>query len=107
MAAARTGNCRRSSTATTPAAPERIPARPTVPGSFFLRQRRPEPATDLFGPLTRLELLVLATKLHEGRISARRSALRCRSLSAAWNMIRLSSSLADLEDEVNQALARY
>ena len=78
-----------------------------MPGSFFLRQRRPESATDLFGPLTRLELLVLATKLHEGRISARRSALRCRSLPAAWNMIRLSSSLADLEDEVNQALARY
>ena len=90
-----------------PSAPERIPARPTVPGSFFLRQRRPEPATDLFGPLTRLELLVLATKLHEGRISARRSALRCRSLPAAWNMISFSSSLADLEDEVNQALARY
>jgi hypothetical protein len=78
-----------------------------VPASFFLRQRRLESATDLFGPLTRLELLVLATKLREGRISARRSALRCRSLPVAWNMIRLSSSLADLEDEVNQALARY
>ena len=86
---------------------ERIPARPTVPGSFLMRQRCPDPATDLFGPLTRLELLVLATKLHEGRISARRSALRCRSLPAAWNMISFSSSLADLEDEVNQALARY
>jgi hypothetical protein len=78
-----------------------------VPGTFFLRQLRPKPATDLFDPLTRLELLVLAGKLREGRISARRSALRSRSLPAAWNMIRLSNSLADLEDEVNQALARY
>jgi hypothetical protein len=78
-----------------------------VPGSFFRRQLRPRPATDLFDPLTRLELLVLAGKLREGRISARRRILRCRSLPAAWNMIRLSNSLADLEDEVNQALARY
>jgi hypothetical protein len=78
-----------------------------VPGSFFRHQLPPEPATDLFDPLTRLELLVLAGKLREGRISARRSILRCRSLPAAWNMIRLSNSLADLEDEVNQALARY
>jgi hypothetical protein len=90
-----------------PVRPERIPARPTVPGSFFRRQRRPEPVTDLFLPLTRLELLVLAAKLREGRISARRSVLRCRSLPAAWNMIRLSSSIADLEDEVSQALAGY
>jgi hypothetical protein len=78
-----------------------------VQGSFFPRQQGPEPATDLFGPLTRLELLVLAAKLREGRISARRSVLRCRSLPAAWKMIRLINSLADLEDEVNQALARY
>ena len=78
-----------------------------MPSTFFLRQRLPEPATDLFYPLTRLELLVLAAKLRAGRISARRRALRCRSLPAAWKMIRLSSSLADLEDEVNQALARY
>jgi hypothetical protein len=78
-----------------------------VPGSFFRRQLRPRSATDLFDPLTRLELLVLAGKLREGRISARRGILRCRSLSAAWNMIRFSNSLADLEDEVNQALARY
>jgi hypothetical protein len=78
-----------------------------VPSSF-LRPRRPESATDdLFGPLTRLELLVLAAKLHEGRTSARRRALRCRSLPASWNMIRLSNGLADLEDEVNEALARY
>ena len=78
-----------------------------MPGIFFSRQQRPEPATDLFDPLTRLELLVLAAKLREGRISARRGALRCRSLPAAWNMIRLTCSLADLEDEINQALARY
>jgi hypothetical protein len=78
-----------------------------VPVSFSLRQRSAEPATDLFHPLTRLELLVLAAKLHEGRISARRGALRCRSLPAAWSAIRLSNSLADLEDEVDQALARY
>jgi len=78
-----------------------------VPGSFFVRQRRPEPATDLFYPLTRLELLVLAAKLRDGRISARRSVLRCRSLPSAWNMIRLSNSLADLEDEVSEALAHY
>jgi len=78
-----------------------------VPGSFFRRQLRPEPAPDLFDPLTRLELLVLAGKLREGRISARRSILRCRSLPAAWNMVRLGNSLADLENEVNQVLGRY
>ena len=76
-------------------------------GSLFLHQRYPEHATDLFHPLTRLELLVLAIKLREGRIVARRSVLRCRSLPAAWSMIRLGNSLADLEDEVIQALARY
>lgn len=78
-----------------------------MPATLYLRQRLPAPATDLFDPLTRLELLVLAARMHEGRILARRGALRCRSLPAVWNMIRLSNSLADLEDEVNQALARY
>jgi hypothetical protein len=78
-----------------------------VQGSLFLRQRHPEQATDLFHPLTRLELLVLAIKLREGRILARRNALRCRSLPAVWNMIKLSNSLADLEDEVTEALSRY
>ena len=75
-----------------------------MPGTS-LRPRHPTSATGLFGPLTRLELLVLATKLREGKISARQSALRCRSLHKAWNMIKLSNSLADLEDEANQALA--
>jgi hypothetical protein len=78
-----------------------------VPGRF-LRPLHPALVTDdLFGPLTRLELLVLAAKLHEGRTSARRRAVRCRSLPGAWNMIRLSNGLADLEDEINEALARY
>ena len=76
-------------------------------GSFFLHLGCLQPAKGLFGPLTRLELLVLAGKLREGRISTRRSILRCHSLPAAWNIIRLSNSLADLQDEVNQALARY
>jgi len=60
----------------------------------------------MFDRLTMLELLVLAAKLREGRIAARQTALRCRSLPAAWNMIRLSSSLAQLEHEVYQVLTR-
>jgi hypothetical protein len=75
--------------------------------SIFLPRRRREPATGLFGPLTRLELLALAAKLREGKITARHSALQCRSLRTAWNMIKLSNSLTDLEDEANQALAHH
>lgn len=77
-----------------------------MPG-IFLRPPRRGPATDLFGPLTRLELLVLAAKLRQGKITARHSALQCRSLHTAWNMIRLSNGLAGLEDEANQALAHH
>jgi hypothetical protein len=46
-----------------------------VPG-VFLRPRRRGPATDLFGALTRLERLVLAAKLRQGKITARQSALQ-------------------------------
>ena len=77
-----------------------------MPRLFFLPRHR-DSAGDMFDRLTMLELLVLAAKLREGRIAAREGALRCRSLPAAWKMIRLSNSLAQLEHEVYQTLTRY
>jgi hypothetical protein len=77
-----------------------------VPGMFFLPRQR-DSAGDMFDRLTMLELLVLAAKLRAGRIAARDGALRCRSLPAAWKMIRLSNSLAELEHDVFRALTRY
>jgi len=44
---------------------------------------------------------------HERGRRQRDGALRCRSLPAAWKMIRLSNSLAQLEHEAYQALTRY
>ncbi|HEY1639433.1 MAG TPA: hypothetical protein VGG35_01995 [Streptosporangiaceae bacterium] len=77
-----------------------------MPGTFR-RPRPPDPATDIFDRLTRLELLVLASRLHDGRRQARLAALRSRSPLVIWDMIRLSQHLADIEYEVGLVLARH
>jgi hypothetical protein len=62
-------------------------------------------APSTFDGLSRLELLVLLTKLRSGSSRARRAALHSRSVPEGWAMFRLSGHLADLGDDVNLVLA--
>jgi hypothetical protein len=64
-----------------------------------------EMAPGTFEGLSRLELLVLLTKLRSGSSRARRAALHSRSVPEGWAMFRLSGHLADLGDDVNLVLA--
>jgi hypothetical protein len=67
---------------------------------------RPDAAPRPFERLTRLELLVMATKLRDGRRRTVRVALRARSLRDMWGMLGVCNELADLGDDVDAALDR-
>jgi hypothetical protein len=60
----------------------------------------------MFSSLTQLELLVLASKSRRGARRARRAVLKARSLSQLRTAIRLASSLAQLDYEIEQEIAR-
>jgi hypothetical protein len=77
-----------------------------VPG-ISLRPEPTYPVPGTFDRLTMLELTALSARLRRGRRRARRAALRSRSPAEIWDLARLSSLLAGLENEAIQALARH
>ena len=77
-----------------------------MPG-VSLRPEPAHPAPGTFDRLTMLELTALSARLRRGRHRARQAALRSRSPVEIWDLVRLSSLLASLENEAIQALARH
>jgi hypothetical protein len=61
----------------------------------------------MFQRLTRLELMVLSAKVRRGKGRARSAATRAGSLAQLRSLIRLANALAQLEDEIEQELARH
>ena len=58
----------------------------------------------MFASLTELELLVLSSKSRRGARRARRAMLQARSLPRLQAAIRLASSLAQLDYEIEQEI---
>ena len=75
--------------------------------AISLRPEPTHPEAGTFDRLTMLELAALSARLRRGRHRARHAALRSRSLAEIWAMVRLSSLLVSLENEVIQALASH